>query len=117
LEINILLADSKILYLPKVSLETKELLPEYSGIYYVVDENKIVWYVGKAQNIRKRWQGKSHHRIYQLKQIKHKYFDIHYENISLSQLDLREKQQIAKHSPYLNNSPVKSKKFILQKLY
>lgn len=110
MEINILLADSKILYLPKVSLETKELLPEYSGIYYVVDENKIVWYVGKAQNIRKRWQGKSHHRIYQLKQLKHKYFDIHYENISLSQLDLREKQQIAKYSPYLNNSPVKSKK-------
>ncbi|MBW4534081.1 MAG: hypothetical protein KME09_09090 [Pleurocapsa minor HA4230-MV1] len=93
-----MIADSKILHLPKVSLETKELLPEYSGIYYVVDENKIVWYVGKAQNIRKRWQGKAHHRIYQLKQLKHKYFDIYYENISLSQLDLREKQQITKCS-------------------
>jgi ribosomal protein S8 len=105
-----LLADSEILHLPKVSLETKELLPEYSGIYYVVDENKIVWYVGKAKNIRKRWQGKSHHRIYQLKQLKHKYFDIHYENISLSVLDQREKQQIVKYTPHLNNSPVKSKK-------
>lgn len=105
-----MLADSKILHLPKVSLETKELLPEYSGIYYVVDENKIVWYVGKAQNIRKRWQGKSHHRIYQLTQLKHKYFDIHYENINLSELDQRETQQIVKYTPHLNNSPVKSKK-------
>lgn len=105
-----MLADSEILSLPKVSLETKELLPEYSGIYYVVDENKIVWYVGKATNIRKRWQGKSHHRIYQLKQLKHKYFDIYYENINLSELDQREKQQIAKYTPHLNNSPVKIKK-------
>ncbi|MGL5832473.1 MAG: GIY-YIG nuclease family protein [Waterburya sp.] len=105
-----MLADSEILHLPKVSLETKELLPEYSGIYYVVDENKIVWYVGKAKNLRKRWQGKSHHRIYQLKQLKHKYFDIHYESVDLSQLDQREKQQIAKYTPHLNNSPVKNKK-------
>lgn len=105
-----MLTDSQILHLPKVSLETKELLPEYSGIYYVVDENKIVWYIGKAKNIRKRWQSKAHHRIYQLKQLKHKYFNIHYENISLSQLNLREKQQIAKYNPHLNNSPVKSKK-------
>ena len=105
-----MLADSEILSLPKVSLETKELLPEYSGIYYVVDENKVVWYVGKAINIRKRWLGKSHHRIYQLKQLKHKYFDIYYENINLSELDQREKQQIAKYTPHLNNSPVKSKK-------
>ena len=105
-----MLADSKILNLPKVSLETKELLPEYSGIYYVVDENKIVWYIGRAKNINKRWQGKAHHRIYQLKQLKHKYFDIHYENINLSELDQRETQQIVKYTPHLNNSPVKSKK-------
>jgi hypothetical protein len=105
-----LLADSQILNLPKVSLETKELLPEYSGIYYVIDENKIVWYVGKAKNIRKRWQGKSHHRIYQLKQLKHKYFDIYYEGVDLFQLDQKEQQQIIKYTPHLNNSPVKSKK-------
>ncbi len=105
-----MLADSKILNLPKVSLETKELLPEYSGIYYVVDENKIVWYIGKAKNINKRWQGKAHHRIYQLKQLKHKYFDIYYEKINFSDLDRKEKQQIIKYTPHLNNSPVKSKK-------
>ena len=66
-----MLANSEILNLSKVSLETKELLPEYSGIYYVVDENNLVWYIGKAKNIRKRWKGKAHHRIYQLQQLNH----------------------------------------------
>ena len=105
-----MLADLEILNLPKVSLETKELLPEYSGIYYVVDENKLVWYVGKAKNIHKRWKGKSHHRIYQLQQLNHKQFYIYYEQVDLSQLDKREKQQIEKYNPHLNNSPVKTKK-------
>ena len=105
-----MLADLEILNLPKVGLETKELLPEHSGIYYVVDENQVLWYIGKAKNIHKRWQGKAHHRIYQLKQLKHKNFSIFYEKIDISQLDNREKQQINKYDPHLNNSPVKSKK-------
>ena len=103
-----MLADLEILNLPKVGLEAKELLPEHSGIYYVVDENQVLWYIGKAKNIYKRWQGKAHHRIYQLKQLKHKNFSIVYERINIYQLDTREKQQINKYAPHLNNSPVKS---------
>ncbi|MDJ0594559.1 MAG: hypothetical protein QNJ72_32055 [Pleurocapsa sp. MO_226.B13] len=91
-----MLADSEILNFSSTSLETKELLPEYSGIYYVVDENKVIWYIGKAKNLHKRWQGKSHHRIYQLKQLRHKLFNIFYEPVNSSQLDRREKQQIRK---------------------
>ena len=105
-----MLANSEILNLSKVSLETKELLPEYSGIYYVVDENNLVWYIGKAKNIRKRWKGKAHHRIYQLQQLNHQQFYIYYEQVDLLQLDKREKQQIEKYNPHLNNSPVKTKK-------
>ena len=105
-----MLANLEILNLPKVSLETKELLREYSGIYYVVDENNLVWYIGKAKNIRKRWKGKAHHRIYQLQQLNHKQFYIYYEQVDLLQLDKREKQQIEKYNPHLNNSPVKTKK-------
>ena len=105
-----MLADLEILNLPKVGLEAKELLPKHSGIYYVIDENQLVWYIGKAKNIYKRWQGKAHHRIYQLKQLKHKNFSIFYERINIYQLDTREKQQINKYAPHLNNSPVKSKK-------
>jgi excinuclease UvrABC nuclease subunit len=50
-----LIADAAILELPKIPLQAKELLPEYSGIYYVLDEAKIIWYIGQAKNIRKRW--------------------------------------------------------------
>ena len=73
-----MLADTQILNLAKVSLETKDLLPEYTGIYYVVDEKNTVWYIGKARNIRKRWQGKAHHRIYQLQNQKQNYCSSHH---------------------------------------
>jgi predicted GIY-YIG superfamily endonuclease len=104
-----LIADAAILELAKVSLQAKELLPEYSGIYYVLDETNKVWYVGKAKNIRKRWQGKAHHRIYQLEAQKKKHFTIYYEQVSEFQLDSIEKQRIEKYHPHLNASPVKTK--------
>ncbi len=89
-----MIADETILQLSKVTLQTKELLPEISGIYYVIDENNNVWYIGKAKNICKRWRGKSHHRIYQLQAQKKKHFTIYYEQVSESQLDNIEKQRI-----------------------
>jgi len=104
------IADPVILQLSKVPLQAKQLLPEYSGIYYVLDETNNVWYVGKAKNICKRWQGKSHHRIYQLEAQKKKHFTIYYEPVSESQLDSVEKQRIEKYHPHLNSSPVKTKK-------
>lgn len=61
-----MIADSFLLNLLKVSLATKDNLPIFSGIYYVVDEQNLVWYVGKAKNIRNRWQGKSYHRFFNL---------------------------------------------------
>ncbi|WP_206755809.1 MULTISPECIES: GIY-YIG nuclease family protein [Cyanophyceae] len=110
LEVHHLIADAVILELPKVTLQAKQLLPEYSGIYYVLDESKNVWYVGQAKNIRNRWQGKAHHRFYQLEVQKKKHFTIYYEQISESQLDSVEKQRIEKYHPHLNSSPVKTKK-------
>jgi hypothetical protein len=105
-----LIADAVILALPNVPLRSKQLLPEYSGIYYVLDEKHIVWYIGKAKNIYKRWQGKSHHRFYQLEAQKKKHFTIYYEPIIESQLDSIEKQRIVQYNPHLNSSPVKTKK-------
>ncbi|WP_036478240.1 GIY-YIG nuclease family protein [Myxosarcina sp. GI1] len=104
------IADSAILQLPKVDLSLRQLLPEYSGIYYVIDENNHVWYIGQAANINKRWQGKTHHRIYQLEARKQQKFTIYYERVDRSQLDTVEKQRIEKYSPHLNTSPVKTKK-------
>lgn len=105
-----MIADTVILQLLKVPLQAKQLLPEYSGIYYVLDENNNVWYIGKAKNICKRWQGKAHHRIYQLEAQKKKNFTIYYEQVTESQLDSVEKQRIEKYHPHLNSSPVKTKK-------
>jgi len=56
-------ADEYILQLSHLGLTSKELLPEQSGIYYVLDEKYIIWYIGKAKNLRSRWAGKSHHRL------------------------------------------------------
>lgn len=105
-----MIADVDILILPKVVLQAKQILPEYSGIYYVLDETNNVWYIGKAKNIRKRWQGKAHHRIYQLEAQKKKQFTIYCERVSETQLDNTEKQRIEKYHPHLNASPVKTKK-------
>jgi predicted GIY-YIG superfamily endonuclease len=104
-----LIADLYILRLDKVVLEAKQLLPEYSGIYYVLDQTNNVWYIGQAKNIRKRWQGKAHHRIYQLEAQKKLHFTIYYEQASESQLNSIEKQRIEKYHPHLNASPVKTK--------
>ncbi len=104
-----LMNDLAILNLAKVPLQNKQLLPEYSGIYYVLDEHNIVWYIGQAKNINKRWQGKNHHRLYQLKAQK-KQFTIYYEKVDESQLDNIEKQRIEQYYPHLNTSPVKKKK-------
>jgi excinuclease UvrABC nuclease subunit len=104
-----LIADLDILNLNKVVLQAKQILPEYSGIYYILDQTNNVWYIGKAKNLRKRWQGKAHHRIYQLEAQKKKYFTIYYEQVKESQLDSIEKQRIEKYHLHLNASPVKTK--------
>jgi predicted GIY-YIG superfamily endonuclease len=110
LEISKLIADAAILELSKVPLQAKQLLPEYSGIYYVLDETNKVWYIGQAKNLCKRWQGKTHHRIYQLEAQKKKHFTIYYEPVNVSQLSVVEQQRIQKYHPHLNASPVKTKK-------
>ncbi|WP_319419096.1 GIY-YIG nuclease family protein [Pleurocapsa sp. FMAR1] len=46
--------------LPSTKLLNKDQLPQKSGIYFAVDEKKRLLYVGKAQNLYKRWL--NHHR-------------------------------------------------------
>ncbi|AGF53045.1 sll0664 [Synechocystis sp. PCC 6803] len=106
-----MIADSFLLNLPKVSLATKDNLPIFSGIYYVVDEQNLVWYVGKAKNIRNRWQGKSHHRFFQLESQKNHYFSIYYRIVDEIELAKIEKEEIEKYTPQLNTSKVKTKTF------
>lgn len=53
--------------LPCVNIENKNLLPEISSVYFVIDSNNMIQYIGRAQNIKQRWL--SHHRYNQLSKI------------------------------------------------
>lgn len=103
-------ANEYILQLPHISIKNRELLPGYSGIYYVLDEQFIVWYVGQAKNLRSRWAGDSHHRLYQLQKQRKKQFTIYYELVAESYLDAIERQRIEEYNPQLNGTKVKTKK-------
>lgn len=105
-----MLADEFILSLSTISLNDKNLLPEYSGIYYIVDEDKVIWYIGRSINLWKRWNGEQpHHRYHQLMSIsklEKKPLHIYYSETSKKQLYRLEKAQICKYQPRLNNTPV-----------
>lgn len=53
--------------LPCEDIENKSLLPEIPTIYFAIDSNNVIQYIGRAQNIRQRWLG--HHRYNQLSKI------------------------------------------------
>ncbi len=83
-------------------------LPGESGIYLVADGNNKVWYVGKAQNIKSRWAGKTHHRYPQLIRSNRKLCHrIYWKLTSLSDLDQQEKYYVSLFQPELNGCKVK----------
>ena len=107
-----MIADKAILELQAVELRSKKLLPASSGIYYVVDTELIVWYIGYSININKRWNSdNSHHRYHQLINIsnqENKILKIYFLEINNKIKYLRkiEKEHIEKYNPILNNTPV-----------
>lgn len=83
-------------------------LPVSSGIYVVADANNKVWYVGKAQNIKSRWAGKTHHRYPQLIRSNRKLCHrIYWKLVPLSYLDEQEKYYVNLFQPELNGCKVK----------
>ncbi|MFB2877135.1 GIY-YIG nuclease family protein [Floridanema aerugineum] len=102
--------DEHLLQLPHISLKSRELLPEKSGIYYVLDEQLIIWYIGQAKNLQSRWSGNNHHRLYQLQKQRKKQFTIYYEFVPELQLDAIERQRIEQFNPQLNRTKVKEQK-------
>ena len=53
--------------LPSVNLELKAQLPTESAIYFAIDSQGVIQYIGKAINVKQRWA--NHHRLNQLKSI------------------------------------------------
>ncbi|WP_198648406.1 GIY-YIG nuclease family protein [Cyanothece sp. BG0011] len=102
--------ETSILTLPKVALENRKELPSLSGVYYVIDQNNIIWYIGQAKNLQSRWKSQSHHRLFQLKSQKKVKFTIYYRTLESSKLNEVEQKEIAKYHPHLNQTKVKHQK-------
>ena len=103
--------DLQLDILPYVEFMEKDKLPEIAGIYFAIDKNHKVYYVGKAQNLRNRWVG--HHRYDQLKEINKKtniklsWYGCENNENTLTQL---ENYFIATYHPVLNQTKVEAKR-------
>lgn len=53
--------------LPSVLLKNKENLPNLSGIYFAIDFQGNVQYIGRSKNLQARW--KCHHKLTELEKI------------------------------------------------
>ena len=97
--------------LPCVEFLKQDQLPETAGIYFAVDKNQKIWYIGKAQNLRSRWLG--HHRYDQLKEINKKnnikllWYSCENNENNLTHLEI---YFIDTYHPVLNTTKVEAKK-------
>ena len=97
--------------LPSVPFDERNKLPNESGIYFVIDSQEIVQYIGRSQNIHKRWE--KHHRNSQLADMCG--VNIAYLKISeVAFLPSIEKALIREFNPLLNNTKVSLKKKVRQ---
>lgn len=86
-----------ILDLNKVRYQDKRLLPQAACIYFVVSQTSVL-YIGKAENLNKRWI--SHHKHLAISVISD--VCIYYLQVAPSNLSDYEGQLIRKFKPLLN---------------
>jgi len=94
-----------ILLLPSKPFHRLKELPSRAGIYYITAFG-IVFYVGQAKNLRRRWT-KQHQRYHQFQQLA-PFGRLHYRLVKVSDLDKIEKQEIKRLKPLWNYRPVPS---------
>lgn len=95
------------LNLPSLPLESRKDLPNCQGIYFVISSQGLIQYIGRTNNLKKRWQ--KHHRLSQLE----KYLDVKIAWLEVSDcslLPLIEKALIEWFKPYLNQTAVEGTK-------
>ncbi|NJK35982.1 MAG: GIY-YIG nuclease family protein [Oscillatoriales cyanobacterium SM2_2_1] len=92
----------RVFSLPHCSISRLSSLPPSAGIYYVTAFG-LIFYIGKAKNLRQRWQ--RHHRRAQV-QLLSPFGRLHYRLLPLADLGAAEKLAIAHHRPYWNNQRV-----------
>lgn len=57
----------KVNLFPSVAFEHRQDLPAIPAIYFVLDAQLAIVYIGEASNLQARWTGKNHHRAPQLR--------------------------------------------------
>lgn len=55
--------------LPSVALEDRSELPNTPCIYFAIDSNNVVQYIGQTANANKRWKSNGHHKYEKLSQL------------------------------------------------
>ncbi|GDZ93777.1 hypothetical protein PA905_16170 [Planktothrix agardhii CCAP 1459/11A] len=93
--------------LPYVDLLDRKNLPNCPAIYFAIDSQNRVLYVGQATNLATRW--KNHHRVYQLQEInKDSLVRIAWQPWTLEDLSEAERYFINNLHPLLNGTEVET---------
>jgi predicted GIY-YIG superfamily endonuclease len=95
------------LELPSVSLDERRHLPDCAGVYFAIDAQNRILYIGKAKRLVMRWQ--NHHRRHKLQEM-HQISPVRlaWQVWSLADLAEAEKSAIQQFQPLLNNTGVES---------
>lgn len=95
------------LKLPSVHLSELKKLPDCTAIYFAIDSENRILYVGQAANLALRWR--NHHRQYQLEEIdKTSTVRVAWLAWNSAGLDEAEKTLIKHFHPLLNGTEVES---------
>lgn len=99
------------LQLPSTPLTDRKKLPTCVAIYFAIDANGRILYVGKARNLAARW--KNHHRLPQLKEIdRASPVRIAWQAWNEENLSEAERRLITNFQPLLNNTEVETPEII-----
>ena len=92
----------QVAHLPSMALEHRRDFPEIPAIYFVVNAQFAIVYIGEAANLRARW--KTHHRTAQLDQAGYR---IHWKEIADERRRKEGEQWCIKHfHPTLNRTSI-----------
>jgi len=95
------------LQLPSIPLSERKQLPECAAIYFAIDANNRVLYIGKAKNLVARWR--NHHRIHKLEEIDQEFpVRLAWQAWNEENLGEAEKGLIKRFQPLLNNTEVET---------
>ncbi|RCJ20150.1 hypothetical protein A6S26_05360 [Nostoc sp. ATCC 43529] len=64
---NIVINDIQPNHLPSLPLVRRSQLPKCAGVYFVIDGDGVVQYIGRSKNLRSRWV--AHHKLAEIREM------------------------------------------------